>query len=420
MDTLKKNWILIFLVIIAVPFFLINTYTNFYQPLISVSNGNEIDQLDFEVFMWSVDNFLDEPHSLYSTPESIGTRWYIYPPPSIIMFLPFKLIPAPYNYFVYKLFLWFCFVFSGFLIYKLISDKREKSKLKNTAYFIIVSSFSTVFFDLKTANVNSIVLFFAVLSFYLFIKNQNSSSFLVYAYSFWVKLYTIFLFPLYINFKDKKRITMLLAALILIPLASFLFTPFDMYTHYFFEHIQAFANHPQSNSVVNQSFINFIQFFSFPSDYFAEYNISYIPKELSFLNLLVLFSLYFSILFIHYNKKIASSKLIVFSSILLLTGMFSVTGWISTYTFALPLLITTFFIIQNEKIHIQVFGFLLIAAFIIPKPTSGVIEKMSSYLNHYVLILVHFRYLLASFLLIALNLYLAYKKRLGANQLSID
>ena len=268
-------------------------------------------------------------------------------------------------------------------------------------------------------NANALVLFFSVLGFFLYCRNKAFSGILSVTYAFYLKLYSIFLFPFFvIGASYKKRMIFFLIALILFPLLLIFKFPLDMYFYYFLNYMPGFSAHPQASNPMNNSLMCMIQHLFMPSETFAAWDHIYLTDALRIINIIVaLAGLICLMLYYYFNKQSFAVnkiiKLFVFSSLLALSLMVSITAWEFAYVMAMPVMLLTLYLAYNSSNLTKIAVIVMFVVYFIPKPPSAMILELNNYFPFILQFLFYFKYLFITGICIFLNYYLIKKQKIN-------
>lgn len=415
---IKYNYLQI-LALIGLPMIFLNLYVNGGLAVLQILNGDTEKLLkDFGVYTRTVQFFLNDPAKLYWVPVWLGSNWFIYPPLSILVFLPFGLIPEPWNLIVWRLFNVSIYWLSIRLMINIFAEKYKILFDKSTKiyFYLILFALGSFYLNINHGQVNIVVLFFAVLSLFFLLKNKTLTSGFFYSMGFWLKLYPAVIFPIY--FKSKKTLIIAVISLILfiiiLPLILSPFIHLNEYKYFFFDLTPYLVNTPLDMSPCNQSLMCFLMHFHLPVETFGQYPLFDVLPWIKTVNTIALASSLL-IVFILYLRNRNRFLLWAFTSLLVLSPVFSITGWESVYILAMPLILHTLVLIRNEKKNIKILMIFLIATMYLPKPPSDFIAQYTSTVPLILQMLFFFRYMLISISLIIFNYWKINKKEKNEN-----
>lgn len=384
----------------------VNLYVNGYQAIIEIINGNTAALYrDFEVYVRTVQFFLDEPSKLYWIPEWMGENWFIYPPLSIFLFLPFGIIPEPWNLIFWRAFNLIIYYYSIKILLNVLGQREQLDFGKNRIYvYLIAFSLGSFFLNINHGQVNIVTLYFAVLSFYFLLKNNIILSNGFFSAGFWLKLYPVTLFPIYLKNKKTIKTTFLslLGFIIILPLLLSPIIPLEQYRYFFFDFLPYFVNLPHDMSPCNQSVMCFLMHFYLPVETFGDYLRFEILPWIRITNSLLFIST-IVIIFILFLRNKKQNLHWAFVSLLAISPVFSVTGWEAVYILSLPLILCVLYQIRNRTLFAKMIVSLCIILMYLPKPPSGSIAQYTNTVPFLFQMLFFFRYMLITLFLIILS-----------------
>lgn len=405
----SKYFYLYILAIIALPMIVLNLYINVWQAIIEISGGR-IQELvnDFGVYTRTIQFFLQDSNKIYYVAPGMPPNWFIYPPLSVLIFLPFGIIPEPWNLILWRLLNIALYYFSIKILINIFTSKYNilLNKKERISIYIIFFGLASFFLNINHGQVNIILLFFAVMALNYLLKNKTIISGLFFSLGFWLKLYSAMIFPIY--FKNKQTVTKAIIAMILfiviLPLVLSPIIPLNEYSYYFFNLTPYIINTPLDMSLCNQSIMSFLMHLHLPANTFGQYPLFYVLPWIKTVNLIGLIISVATISLIYLKNK-EQFLIWTFSSLLILAPVFSITGWESVYILAVPIIMHTLLLIREEKPGIKYLFILPIVMMYIPKPPSHLIAQYTSIIPLTIQILFFFRFMLLSIFLIIYNYF---------------
>ncbi len=396
------------LAIIGLPMLFVNLYVNGYLAIIEILNGNTaLLYRDFEVYIRTVKFFFDDPTNLYWIPDWMGDNWFIYPPLSIFLFIPFGILPEPWNLITWRIINIAIYFISIKLILSIFKDKF-KFDFSNLNFYIYLIAFSlgSFYLNINHGQINIVLLFLGVLTLYYLVKNKVIKSNIFFSLGIWMKLYPATLFPVFL--KDKRTIKITLISLFvyffILPLILSPIIPLEIYRYFFFEFVPYFINLPHDMSPCNQSLMCFLMHFYIPVETFGEYPRFEIFDWIRITNS-ILFIISLITIFILYFREKESNMLWAFCSLMALSPVFSITGWEAVYILALPLIILVLYQVRNKKKIAQIIIILSVILMYLPKPPSGLIAEYTNTIPFIFQMLFFFRYMYITLFMIIISYY---------------
>ncbi len=404
---MKKQWHILVLLILAIPFVLSNIYFNIFIFLQNLSRADyPAAGADFYgVYLRTAKYFLEDPAKLYYIAPGAGMDWFIYPPPSIFLLLPFGILPDPYNLIFFKLGIVVCIVFAIVLSYKFITTELNIKYDKYNIYLLVFLSFALAssYKTLLLGQIDSYVLLIPLIGYYFIKKGKPILGVVMMIFSGWVKLYTLVVLPLFAFSQKKKALIIgIIIGLIALPLSISWIIPLKQYGFYFLDLMPKFVKLPQDVSPLNQNFMNFVMHFFLPASTLGHYIKVEFPSWLQLTNIIVFLS--FLVVIYYYNFKTKSKyEFLCFSSVFVITPIFSVTGWESVYIFSIPLLIYTLVVSDSATTIVKLIIIGCMFLLMIPKPPSNLILQYVDKIPLIVQILFYIKNPILIFTLISLS-----------------
>jgi glycosyl transferase family 87 len=270
MDTLKKRFrnipphylILSLISAVIIPVVLARYFSKHYAGMLAGNYGGIVDYL---IYFKATLLFRDNSLQLYTQPG------YIYPPPSVLLFLPLSFLEFQWAYTVHALIMSALMVFAIYLV--LDTYGKDKNIRLETLIagmvFLIGLAMGPVYQNLK-GQINAIVLISCLGYLVLLRRHHPMAAAIVLSVGIWIKLYPVLL--IFLGFR-KKSFRYFIAGLVLgalFPLALLPYIPFPLYTQYFLERMAQVAS-STNLSAVNQSISGFLTHLTHPPAKLATY-----------------------------------------------------------------------------------------------------------------------------------------------------
>jgi alpha-1,2-mannosyltransferase len=215
---------------------------------------------DFRIFYNAALRFNNNAHELYQ-PYSVRTlQGFLYPPPAVMLFVPFSLLPLDWSY---RLFMVLLYVsgFSAMTIWISLSDLGNKAAAISRLgkiNLVLLSAVSGPFFAaVASGQVDILVLLLCVAYVVLIVRGRPVLGGLVLAAGFWIKIYPIVLLAYALSRREALRILAGFAfGLIIVPLVLAPAVPLALYQVYFLDLLPKFSGNTIVN-IYNQSLAAF-------------------------------------------------------------------------------------------------------------------------------------------------------------------
>lgn len=383
-------------------FIIVFNYTWTYQKAIyQTLNGNP--RGDFVHYNDAYNNWLNAHNSIYNSNfEQLSPR-YIYPPPSLLLILPCCIFGIVPSYFIITALNIIAYIFSIALLFKIISkDKINSPKIDKTMIFIILLALAPLVQNIKSGQINAIILLFSILSIFYAQKEKPHLSSLFLIIGFWFKFYPIILLPFLVNKKNyKSYLTYSLIYILGIPLILLPFIPLDLYKIYFFNLFPRISDILIIGSF-NQSLSAFLMRLSLPVSSYSSWEYLVIPTGIKLINIITMISV-FGLLF-YLNIKKMMNKNLIFGFLLSFSCIFSPVGWEYTYTMATLLIFIVLINYPNFPIIGKILVLILLISFLIPKLPDGMIEYSFNKFPYILNVIFYNRFIISLILLLTYEL----------------
>ncbi len=346
-----------------------------FQCYLPYLKGNP-DMYDFTHYYKAANEFLFGNRSMYYQSLLSETPRYIYPPPNILIFIPFVFIKQASAYMLFNAFGLFAFILSVHFLVKSIQKYYGIIFEKNflTVIYVLSLSFAPLVQNLKAGQVNSLVLLTVSLAIYFMVNKKIFWAVIFVALGFWMKVYPAILILLFLKKENLKPLIYgVLAGFIALPILLLPIIPLSEYTTYMFDIFPKFSNMLIIGSF-NQSFSVFLMRIGLPVESHSSWIYSSIPKSISIANSISALVVLAFIMIKYYKNKF--DDLMVASLLISITCIFTPIGWEYTFVMALPLFLLVFisnYKLDKKYLYINIFVILM---FMIPKVPDGIVEKL--------------------------------------------
>lgn len=295
---------------------------------------------DFSIYYKAAADFGQDPSLLYKM-NVPGFDQYLYPPPSILLFYGFSLMPLPTAYLVFIVLMYACLVAGLFVARSLCRDAGLRWSLwEFTAFFFLALASAPAFHNIGLGQVNSLVLLLSLLFLYLLNRQRPVAAGIVLSIAIWIKLYPALLLLAALNKKNRKAIISCAAMGVLIPVLFLPFIPLPLYEAFLAKFLE--ITKYTSGHIINQSLTAFLFRFGLPPErIFLWPNIFETTAWIKLLNLLLLAAL-LVVSWLRFRADSARSRLLLGAILLSASALFSNLGWGHTYLLSLPLLMVSF------------------------------------------------------------------------------
>jgi hypothetical protein len=298
--------------------------------------------IDYSIYYRAATAYASDPAALY---KGIGPGFdqYLYPPPSIVIFLGMNLLPMGASYALFCVLMYLCLVV-GLILWKRLSHEAgfTLTTEQHIAFAIFALASAPVYHNITLGQANSLVLLLSLL-FLLWMRTRPLLAGAMLALAIWIKVYPVFLLLLALLSKEgRKSILGCAAAGILVPVMLLPVVSIDRYFD-FLAKLGEVSNYASAH-IINESVAAFGLRLTVPEERWYTFpNMYVIPGWLKLANFAVLGTVAGVSTWLAWKRNKPAETALVLGPILLsLSAVCSPLGWGHTYVFALPLLLVTF------------------------------------------------------------------------------
>lgn len=329
---------------------------------------------DFQFFYEGAQRFLEDPYLLYEGNtrdgflliESEGRIDYGYPPPAVLLFVPFAFLSLPAAYLVFTLFSSLLTLLCV-LLFKWLHDwDRKRSGWSLEWWTIIAFAFAsgTTYVTYVFGQVNAVMLILCLMYIACILDERFVLAGFIVGVGFWLKFYPVFLLALAPFEKRPVRlISSSVLSIVLIPLILQPILPLELYRRYFFEVYPGLAAQTAPH-VYNQSVIGWLTRFIEPRSLYYNWGPLLVDARVKWANLFVMVAVFGWIMAGYYRHR--ERKLLHYACILAAAPMVVTYGWGGTYMLALPLIILAMIALGERSWAYALLVPVLAVVFIIP------------------------------------------------------
>ncbi|MBL7856244.1 MAG: DUF2029 domain-containing protein [Cyclobacteriaceae bacterium] len=354
-----------------------------------IVRSDKVPGIDFLIYFDSAKNFLASPHSLYQL-ENSGFAQYLYPPPSILVFIPLTVLPAKVAFFLFVILMYLCLLLSLYLWRKVLV---RNDIFLSTSGFIGITAILTascaMYHNATLGQINCLVLLLSML-FIFFLSDKPILAGCFLALAIWIKVYPlVLLLPALFSKEGRKSIVSCFMLGILIPLILWPWIPLEQYGT-FVNKLNVMSDF-SSGHIINQSVIGFLLRLSLSYGEMISWpNIFSIPLFCKIINLLLFGVLVGMAIYrvAKVAKKSGKTYVAQFGLTLASIAIFAPLGWGHVYIFTLPLLMLGFFLFLEKNNDLLLFSSVGLVALLLVIP----IYNTPGFMRSSPLILAHLYY----------------------------
>jgi alpha-1,2-mannosyltransferase len=209
-----------------------------YGYVVLMFQGQVLDWVDYFHYHKALGRFFANPHSLYLASSKITQIGFLYPPLSVLFFMPFYRLPMRYAYILCGAIIYATTAAAGYLVAKLYertSGETLSADWKAAIIFISIG-FTPTMHNAIFGQVNSIVLLLCLGYIWMVLERMEFVAGLVLAAAIWLKLYPVLMLLLVLHDRRYWRsVPGLVCGLALPPLFFSRYIPLFLYKQYFLE-----------------------------------------------------------------------------------------------------------------------------------------------------------------------------------------
>ncbi len=377
---------------------------------------------DFQFFYDGAQRFLTDAFLLYRVNTRAGfllIEWdrrvdYGYPPPAVLLFVPFAMISLPVSY---AFFMFFSLMFMPLCVWliELLRDWEldHKTAPKGFGWMALFFGWASgmTYVTLAFGQVNVWVLLICLLYIACVMDRRYVAAGLLMGIGFWLKFYPVFMLSLAIF--EKKPIRILLACamgILLIPVALQIVLPLELYVEYFRDIYPGLAGQT-SPHIYNQSVVAWLTRFLVPDSMFLDWGPLVVEPGVRILSGVIMVLAVAAVAASYWKYR--QSVFFHYAAIMAVVPMVVTYGWGGTYMLAMPLILLELGAWMHQWLWGWLGALVVVAAFIVPAykpfepagPGGAVIAHV-----------LHNRYLYLTAAILAIGLWRRRKTALTPNQ----
>lgn len=326
---------------------------------------------DFSYYYEAAQRFVADPLALY--PDPYG---FMYPPPSVLLFLPFLALPTPAAFTVMVVLnavLSAVAVLLALRFWEQHRDERVAAPLKATLLLVGLAS-AAVFQNLKYGQVNVLVLMVGLGFLGLLARERPVWAGLVLAAGFWLKLYPLVLAPLALRREQGAPCALGLGiGLVVLPVLLLPVVPLGLYEQYVFE-LMPYWGGVTNMHALNQSVVGVLERLHLPLEAFLLSRDTPVHAPTQVVNTVVAAVLLGGFAGAYLLRRLP--RVAAGFGMLAALPVISALGWEHTYVLALPLYVIVLVEAQRRESWARwgvAFGWLVL---LVPKVPEGAMVRL--------------------------------------------
>lgn len=378
--------------VMLIPASLVWTTARVYVPVIT---GEMWFVTDFSFYYEAAERFLRDPLSLY--PDPFG---FMYPPPSVVLFLPLLALPVPASFLVSVVGIAVLAVLCIELTLRFYEEGRGERLGWPLRASLLLIGFATapVFHNLKYGQVNVLVLAIGLGFLWLLRKDRPFAAALVLSVGFWLKLYPLALVLLGLRRGWAARGALgLLVGIVAVPLVLLPIVPAELYRQYTFDLLPYWSGVTNMHAL-NQSLTGVLEHVRLPiTDYLRSHDTP-IGAVAQAVNTTAVVGLFGGLYAGYFLGRLRVD--VVGVAVLAVLPVVSALGWEHTYVLALPLYLYVLLEARHRGPVARVLVTLAVLAFMLPKPPEEVMVWTFAHWPRAVVDVFYARFLIATLALL--------------------
>jgi hypothetical protein len=354
---------------------------------------------DFSAYYLGAERLFADPATLYELEAPVHSAGYIYPPLSILLFLPFALFDYETAYLLFVSVIAIALVMSVWCVtrarqYVSFSqpadnhtdpDKHAKSAL----FALMVLSSGPAFNTSVSGQVNSIVLALCLGGVLLGLRRQHLLGGALLAFACWIKIYPVLLIMAMLSIKSQRKTALLsIAAGVLLPVAALPLVPAVVYDHYFLQLLPTLSGKILS-TLSNQSITGSAVRLLLPAEQWLIWVEMDVPKWIRLLNAAILATVIAMFSFSRISRS--PDVLLVAFLALAFIPLIAPWGWGHSFLFVIPLVAHC--AVYGERLETRIVA--IIAWLLLLVPAYSTLTPLRP-LGGFIMGVLYFRYFIAA------------------------
>jgi hypothetical protein len=326
--------------------------------ILGYSNGSYFHFFDFDIYYNAVNLYINGK-------DFYNNTGFLYPPISILFFLPFGHLPLEYSHAAYLLFNIIILFLTTIVVINILKHYGVYTSNKEKILLLIsIFLFDPIRITLSVGQVNIVILFILTVSYYyIFVKKDKILSSIYLTIGTSLKIYPIFFLLLGVFKKDLKGFSSkYISSIMLITFVSIIF--FGITTHLKFMNtfmdfqktslynasdVLSRQNAFNDNASITNIVMKLLSLFEPSKDFYYEFNIFWSILKLIFL-LSLLYYIY-KISLIKNLQDLPEWEVLVFSTLLILPIIITNVAYLYYGTFLITAYILFIFVFELDLIQ---------------------------------------------------------------------
>ena len=354
---------------------------------------------DFSVYYLAAERLLTDPAALYELEAPVHSAGYIYPPLSILLFLPFALFEYHTAYLLFVsviaialiMSVWCAIQARQYVSFSGCGDHNTSSgnRVKSALFALLVLSSGPAFYTSVSGQVNSIVLALCLGGVLLGLRRQHLLGGAMLAFACWIKIYPVLLIMAMLSIKSQRTTAVFsIAAGVVLPIVAFPLVPPIVYDHYFLQLLPTLSGKILS-TLSNQSITASVLRLLLPVDQWLVWVEMDVPKWIRLLNAAILATVIAMFSFTRISK--APDVLLVMFLALAFIPLIAPWGWGHSFLFVIPL--AAHCAVYGERLETRIVA--IVAWLLLLVPAYSTLTPLRP-LGGFIMGILYFRYFIAA------------------------
>jgi len=348
---------------------------------------------DFSAYYLGAERLLADPATLYELSAAVHSAGYIYPPLSILLFLPFALFDYETAYLLFVSSIAIALIVLVWCVTRARQhvslsgsvDKHAKSAL----FALLVLTSGPAFNTSVSGQVNSIVLALCLGGVLLGLRRQHLLGGVLLAFACWIKIYPVLLIVAMLSIKSQRKTALFsIATGVLLPVAALPLVPPVVYDHYFLQLLPTLSGKILS-TLSNQSITGSAVRLLLPTDQWLVWVEMDVPKWVRLLNAAILATVIAMFSFTRISRS--RDVLLVTFLALAFIPLIAPWGWGHSFLFVIPLVAHCG--VYGKRLETRVVG--IVAWLLLLVPAYSTLTPLRP-LGGFVMGVLYFRYFIAA------------------------
>jgi len=305
-----------------------------------VINESDLSKTDFGIYYNAAIRFLNDPSQIYDVARSGSLRGYLYPPISILLFVPFTLVEIEVAHAAFLLLNGILIFVSAWLVALTVAATKPSCTVYNrrsALFLLLIATSGPVFTNSVSNQANVVVLTFTLAAIYLGFHGRHAWASAFLATACWIKIYpALLLLTMFALPRLRKTALHGIVIGIVAPILLLSIVPLSSYYTYFLELLPVMSEKITANTYNQSLTAAIVRLQTPPSEWFAYIHDLKVAPWIRWLNIGVLLA-FLAAIFVGWRQRTATGQFIVALASLAMIPIISPLGWGHAYVFSIVL-----------------------------------------------------------------------------------